>query len=83
MKVEYVDHDTVRVWTSETGGRALAELVAVLYRGDDVEVLERKASATKVRLGLTREGWVRAPLRTAQLDILHSPSSMWAKGTPA
>lgn len=38
--------------------------MVVLYRGDDVEVLERQPSTTKVRLGLGREGWVRASLRT-------------------
>jgi beta-lactamase superfamily II metal-dependent hydrolase len=62
--VEYLDHDTARVWKTENGGRSLAELIVVLYRGDELEVLERKKAATKVRLGTGREGWVRAPLRT-------------------
>lgn len=61
MTIEYVNHDTARVWTSETGD---GPLVALLYRGDDVEVLERRASATKVRLGVNREGWVKARLKT-------------------
>lgn len=38
--------------------------MVVLYRGDDVEVLDRQPAATKVRLGPGREGWVRARLRT-------------------
>jgi hypothetical protein len=70
MTIEYVDHDTVRVWTSETGGKKLEELIAVLYRGDDLEVLERQPSATRVRLGPNRVGWVRAPLRTTQTPPL-------------
>jgi beta-lactamase superfamily II metal-dependent hydrolase len=62
--VEFVDHDTVRVWKTADGQRSLSELMVVLYRGDDVEVLERRPAATKVRLGPGREGWVRASLRT-------------------
>jgi beta-lactamase superfamily II metal-dependent hydrolase len=62
--VEYVDHDTVRVWKTADGQRSLSDLMVVLYRGDDVEVLERQPAATKVRLGPVREGWVRARLRT-------------------
>lgn len=62
--MEYVDHDTVRVWKTADGQRSLSDLMVVLYRGDDVEVLERQPTATKVRLGPGREGWVRASLRT-------------------
>jgi len=62
--VEYIAHDTARVWKSEVGGRTLDELMAVLYLGDGVEVLERKPNATKVRLGPGREGWVRGALKT-------------------
>lgn len=62
--MEYVDHDTVRVWKTADGQRSLSELMVVLYRGDDVDVLERQPTATKVRLGPGREGWVRASLRT-------------------
>lgn len=67
MTLEYVNHDIVRVWTSEAGDRTL---VALLYRGDDVEILERQPSATKVRLGVNREGWVRARLQTTQTPPL-------------
>jgi beta-lactamase superfamily II metal-dependent hydrolase len=62
--VEYVDHDIVRVWRTADGGRGSADLLVVLYRGDDVEILERTASATRVRLGVGREGWIRGWLRT-------------------
>lgn len=62
--MEYVDHDIVRVWKTAEGPRSLTELIVVLYRGDDVEVLERQPEATKVRLGPGREGWVRGSLRT-------------------
>lgn len=62
--VDYVAHDTVRVWKTVDGSRSLSELLVVLYRGDGVELLERRPDATKVRLGPGREGWVRARLRT-------------------
>jgi beta-lactamase superfamily II metal-dependent hydrolase len=62
--VEYIDHDIVRIWRTADGGHGSSELLVVLYRGDDVEVLERTHSGTLVRLGTDREGWVRGQLRT-------------------
>jgi len=62
--VEYIAHDTARVWKSEAGTRTLDELMTVLYFGDGVEILERKPRATKVRLGPGREGWIRGDLKT-------------------
>ncbi|MCG8557129.1 MAG: MBL fold metallo-hydrolase [Proteobacteria bacterium] len=64
--MEYVDHDIVRVWRTADGGRGSSDLLVVLYRGDDVEVMERTASAVHVRLGVGREGWVRGQLRTTK-----------------
>jgi hypothetical protein len=61
--MEYLDHDTARVWKTEQGGRSANDLVAVLYRGDEIEVLQRKPMATHVKLGSNRGGWVRAALR--------------------
>lgn len=63
-QVEYVDHDIVRVWRTPDGASGASGLLVVLYRGDDVEVLERTSSTTKVRLGVGREGWIRGQLRT-------------------
>jgi len=68
--VEYVDHDIVRVWQTVDGRRGSKELLVVLYRGDDVQVLERTTSGTRVRLGLGREGWVRGELRTTADPLL-------------
>lgn len=62
--MEFIAHDTARVWKSEAGARTLDELMAVLYFGDGVEVVERKPNTTKVRLGPGREGWVRGELKT-------------------
>lgn len=67
--VEFVDHDLVHVWKSPTGGRALDELIVVLYRGDGVDVLSRDSTSAKIRLG-TREGWVRGKLRTTAKGLL-------------
>ena len=68
--MEYVRHDTVRVWKTPTGGRSPADLMAVLYWGDGLEVLERTPAATRVKLSREREGWVRGELRTAEVSLL-------------
>lgn len=44
--------------------------MVVVYRGDELEVLERKSSATRVRLGSGREGWIRGRLRTTSSPLL-------------
>jgi beta-lactamase superfamily II metal-dependent hydrolase len=67
--MEYVAHDLVRVWKTAGPGRSLDELVTVLYRGDDLEVLDRAPALTKVRLnGL--EAWVRGKLETTPTPLL-------------
>lgn len=65
-----MDHDIVRVWKTEVGGRSLDDLLVVLYRGDGIEVLQRAGATARVRLGPGREGWVRANLRTTSLPPL-------------
>lgn len=62
-RVEYLDHDVICVWKTRDGARSHDNLVVVLYRGDGVEIVERKRQATRVRLG-KREGWIRAAVRT-------------------
>lgn len=58
--MEYVAHDIVRVWEALDGGSSYTELIAVLYFGDGLEVLERRTTGTQVRLGPGRDGWVIA-----------------------
>jgi beta-lactamase superfamily II metal-dependent hydrolase len=65
-RVEYIGHDIARVWKTLDGGRSSNELLVILYRGDGLDVLERAESATRVRLGAGREGWVRGVLRTTE-----------------
>lgn len=62
--MEYIAHDTARVWKSQVGSRTLDELMTVLYFGDGVEIFERNPAASKVRLGPGREGWIRGDLKT-------------------
>jgi hypothetical protein len=70
LDVEYISHDIVRIWKTADGGRSLGDLVAILYRGDGLNVLERCEAATRVRLSDGREGWVRGVLRTTVKPVL-------------
>ncbi|RYZ82680.1 MAG: hypothetical protein EOP06_21280, partial [Proteobacteria bacterium] len=66
----YIDNDIATVWHDPSGGRQKENLVAVLYRGDRIEVVEKKDGNTLVRLGTSRVGWVRQNLRLRDTGLL-------------
>ncbi len=66
----FIDNDIATVWKDLSAGRDGKNLVAVLYRGDEVSEIEQRDGNTRVALGGGREGWVRQGLRTRSTGLL-------------
>lgn len=62
--VAFLADDRIRIVKDPKGGSGLANLEAMLYWGDEVELGEDRGGYTRATLGAGREGWVRSPVRT-------------------
>ena len=66
----YIDNDIVTVWKDLSKARDSENILAVLYRGDEVTLLEQKDGNSRVALGGGREGWIRNPVRFRGTGLL-------------